>query len=337
MLTKAVLDNGRFSVDIDVCLGSMNGAGKSTLIKGLCYQKDILEYFLDGFLWIKLGPIPQDPIVKLKNIYHQLTAMAFTGNSDLLIESLKYLVTNYLQRLLIIINDVWELDHAVPYLKVFRQCKIIIITSVHNLFAHISSRHRISIPPNSLGVEMSLKLVTMQVKGFEEPATEDIVQLYRLLEAVSYWPVLLSIVHRQLLMFCNKLDQSPGCAIEKILQKLVMLDDVMVHRCIVAIKPIVEISLEFLESEDISHLSQLVMARGISTPRNLLPHLWSVSQEMADNCVERLILSGLIQCDEELLLTETSYSIVPCVEIHHSVAKYLASKMFDTTAPISYV
>ncbi|XP_065910070.1 uncharacterized protein [Dysidea avara] len=328
-LTKAILDSSGDSIGIDVSLGSMSGCGKTTLVKALCYQKNILEYFLDGFLWIKLGTLPQDPIIKLKNIYHQLTAMAFLGNPSLLIENLKYLVTNYLQKLLVIIDDVLELDHIAAYLKVFQHCKIIVVTGNRDLFFCIPSRHSIMIEPHSLGLEMSLKLVTMQVKGFEKPAIEHITQLQRLVEAVMYWPILLSIIHYQLIMFCNKLKQSPGSALQKVMRNLQMFSDVMEYRYVVGVDLIVETSLEFLENEDIPCLNQLVMTRGINTPKNLLPHFWNVSEDVAEGCVERLISCGLVQYDEELLLTETNYSIMPCVEVHLLVGKSLMTKLYN--------
>jgi len=336
-LTKAILDNGDNSIGVDVCLAGMDGCGKSTLIKGLCYQKDILEYFLDGFLWIKLGAMPQDPIVKFKNIYHQLTAMAFTGTPGLLIESLKYLVTNNLQKLLVIIDDVRELDHIAAYLEVFHHCKIIVVTGNYNLYSYISCRHCIVIRPLSLGLEMSLKLVTMQVKGSENLAIEHIAQLKGLVEAVFYWPILLSIIHCQLIQYCNELKHPLGSALQKVMQKLLVLSGDIGHRCVTILEPIVETSLEFLENGDIPRLNQLVLTSGISTPKNLLPHLWSVSEEVAERCVERLISCGLVQYDEELLLTETSYSIMPCVEVHLSVAQCLMSKLYNTTGSISYV
>jgi len=331
------LDRGDNSISVNVCLAGMNGCGKSTLVKGLCHQKDILEYFLDGFLWIKLGAIPQDPIVKFKNIYHQLTGMAFTGTQGLLIESLKYLVINHLQKLLVIIDDVWELNHITAYLEVFHHCKIIVVTSKYNLYSHISSRHCVVIEQLSLGLEMSLKLVTMQVKGFEKPAVEHVAQLKGLVETVLYWPILLSIIHCQLIQYCNILKHSPGGALQRAMQKLLMLSGDVEHRITAIIEPIVETSLELLENEDIPRLNQLVLTSRISTPKVLLPHFWNVSEEVAERCVERLISCGLVQYDEELLLTETRYSTMPCVEVHLSVAQCLMSKMYKTTAPISYV
>jgi len=334
-LTNAILDSGDDSFGVDVCLAGMDGCGKTALIKGLCYQKDILEYFLDGFLWIKLGAIPQDPIAKFKNIYHQLTAMAFTGTPGLLIESLKYLVTNHLQKLLVIIDDVCELDHITAYLEVFHHCKIIVVTGKYNLYSCISCRHCVVIKPLSLGLEMSLKLVSMQVEGLEKPAIEHVTQLKGLVEAVLYWPILLSIIHCQLIQYCNKLKLPPGSALQKVMQKLLLSASGNIgHRCVTILEPIVETSLELLENEDIPRLNQLVLTSGISTPKSLLPHFWSVSEEVAEGCVERLISCGLVQYDEELLLTETSYSIMPCVEVHLSVAQCLMSKLYNTTATI---
>ena len=37
------------SIDVDLAVLSLSGLGKSTLVKALCYQHDVMQYFLDGF------------------------------------------------------------------------------------------------------------------------------------------------------------------------------------------------------------------------------------------------------------------------------------------------
>jgi len=323
-LTKAILDSGDDSVDVDVCLAGMSGSGKTTVVKALCYQKNILEYFLDGFLWIKLG---QDPIIKLKNVYHQLTAQSFTGTPDLLVEKIKDLVTNHLQKLLVIIDDVWKLEDVMLYLEIFRCCKNIVITPTMDLHSHLPYRHYIVFDFTTAMIELSIKLLTMQVEGFENPTIELITQLKGLAEDVIYWPIALGIVHHHLLIYCNKQKLSPNNALQKVMQRILAATD---EEDKVGARPIIEASLEFLKSEDILRLSQLVLTKGISTPRNLLPHFWNVTEQVAEDCIERLFSCGLVQYDEQLFLTETTYKVVPCVEVHAIVMQYLfsaASKM----------
>jgi len=322
-LTKAILESGSDCTDVDVCLVGMNGYGKATLVKALCYQENILEHFLDGFLWIKIGLFPQDPIIKLKNIYHQLTAITFTGDPSLLAEKMKDLATNHLQKLLIIFDDVWKSEAIMLYLEIFRHCKKIVLTGKWDFYSDLPSKCTIKIDLTAFSPEMLIKLLTMQVKGFENPTIELTRQLETLAYDVMFWPMALSIVHHQLLIYCNQLKLSPSDALQKVMQQLLVASNAKDK---FAVQPIVQASLEFLESEDIPRLKQLMLTSGMSSPRNLLPHIWNVSEVVAENCVERLFSCGLVQYNEQLFLTETLYSVVPCVEVHMVVARCLLSK-----------
>ncbi|XP_065910083.1 uncharacterized protein [Dysidea avara] len=339
-LTYAILVSDSTSIDVDVCLASMNGYGKSTLVKAVCYQKDILEYFLDGFLWIKLGAMSQDPVIKLKNLYRQLTAKTFTGDPDFLIEKLKNLAINHLHKLLVIIDDVWKPDDVYVYVEIFRHCKIILLTCKPDLNSYFPSSHFIKMSLINTNIETSLKFLTMQVEGFEIPTAEQIAQLKGLAEDVYHWPVLLSIVHCQLILYCNKQKMSPNVALQKVMQKLLKVghvDDTKGQGFNAEIKPVIETSLEFLEGEDISRLNQLAHLGNEGTYKKLLPHFWNVTEAVAEDCVERLLSCGLVQYNEELFLTESSYSVVPSVEVHTLVAQYLLSRTYHTPLDISYV
>jgi len=339
-LTNSILTGDSSSTDIDVCLASMSGYGKSTLVKAACYQKDILEYFLDGFLWIKLGAVPQDPIIKLKNIYHQLTARTFTGDPEFLIKKLKNLATNHLHKLLVIIDDMWKPDDIGVYVEIFRNCKIILLTCKPDLNSYIPSSHFIKISLMNIGLDTSLKFLTMQVDGFEMPTAEQTAQLKGLVEGMYFWPILLSIVHCQLILYCNAQKMSPNVALQKIMQKLLKVDhtdDTKGHGFNAQIKPVIEISLEFLEDEDISRLNQLAHLGSMGTFRKLLPHFWNVSEAVAEDCVERLLSCGLVQCNEELFLTETSYSVMPSLEVHTLVAQYLLSRTYHIPVRTNYI
>ena len=96
---------------------------------------------------------------------------------------------------------------------------------------------------------------------------------------------------------------------------------------------IIEGSLEFLQNEDMYCLNELVYSGGLEhvTPKNLLPYIWKVNEEVANQCTELLYSCGLIQYTEKLWLTEMTYSLIPFVEIHALIVQHLFMKM-DKTA-----
>lgn len=329
-MVKAVMDSDTGSNDVDLALFSLPGYGKSTLVKALCYHDDIMQYFLDGFLWIKLGIGTINHYSKLMIIYQQLTAMSFTGDQSLLFDKLKNLATNHLQRLLVIITDAHTPDDVMLYLEIFGNCKIILLSTKEELCSFIAIKQKIVLEWRNTDIVMSLKLLTMQVKGFEHTSSELFAQLKGLAEDLLNWPVLLNIVHHQLLLYCNKYRWSPSDALQKIIQRLMSTKKSKSY--VDCGETIIEGSLEFLENKDICCLNELLYTGGLEyvTPKCLLRHIWKVSEEAANQCIELLQSCGLVQYTEKLQLSETTYSVIPCVEVHTVVVQNLLLKLNKT-------
>ena len=329
-MVKAVMESDVGSTDVDLALFSLPGYGKSTVVKALCYHDDIMQYFLDGFLWIRLGIGTMNHYSKLMIIYQQLTAMSFSGDQSLLFDKLKSLVTDHLQRLLVIITDVHTPDDVMLYLEIFRNCKIILLSSKEELCSSIAIKQKIVLGWKNIDIVMSLKLLTMEVNGFEHPSSELFAQLKGLAEDLLNMPVLLNIVHHQLLLYCNKYRLSPSDALQKVMKRL--MSTKKKKSFVDCGELIVEGSLEFLENKDICCLNELLYSGGLDyvTPKCLLKHVWKVSEEAANHCVELLHSCGLVQYTEALQLTETTYNVIPCVEVHIVVVQNLLLKLSKT-------
>lgn len=327
-MVKAIMDSDTGSIDVDLALFSLPGFGKSTLVKAVCYHDDIMQYFLDGFLWIRLGIGTINHYSKLTKIYHQLTAMNFTGDQSLLVDKLKNLD---LQRLLVVISDVHTPDDVMLYLEIFRNCKVILLSTKEELSSLIAIKQKIVLGWRNIDIVMSLKLLTMEVKGFENTNSELFAQLKGLAEDLLNWPMLLNIVHHQLLLYCNKYKLTPNDALQKVIQRLMPTKGTK-NKSVDCGELIIEGSLEFLENKDICCLNELLYSGGLEyiTPKCLLPHLWKVTEEAANQCIELLYSCGLVQYTEKLQLTETTYDLMPCVEIHSMVVQHLFLKMNKT-------
>ena len=310
------------SIDVDLALFSLSGYGKSTLVKALCYHDVIMEYFLDGFLWIKLGIFTVNHYSKLTTIYYQLTAMTFTGDQSLLVDKLKNLK---LQRLLVIIDDVCKPDDVMLYLEIFRNCKVILLsTRKEELCVSIPIKHTIELGWHNTDIIMCLQLLITQVNGFEDMNDELFTQVRGLMDDLVRWPFLLNMVHRQLTVYCNDQKLSPNNALQKILHKFMAVKGSK-HAQGSHVEIIIEGSFELLENKDICRLNELLY-HGVAehvTPKYLLPHIWKVNNEVANRCTKLLYSCGLIQYTEKLLLTETTYKSIPCVEVPHLIAQHL--------------
>lgn len=104
------------------------GVGKTTLAAALAHDPDIKQAFRDGVLWASLG---QEP-----NLFGELTtwgrALGISNLAAHTIEEATARLTALLrnQRRLLIVDDVWEAAHAVPFMVGGRECVLLMTTRV---------------------------------------------------------------------------------------------------------------------------------------------------------------------------------------------------------------
>ena len=179
------------TVGTTVNITGVGGMGKSTLAKGLCNDLRLRNYFLDGFLWIRLGPLPVSPAIKLGQLYHLLTNKTDVGNQSFFIDKLQDLIVNHLHKLLVIIDDVWEVSDALVYTQAFNGCKIVMTTHRENISTLIPSKMCITV--ERMREEEATKLLTCDLP--QQPPSKKICHLVQHLHC---WPLLLNLCHGQL-------------------------------------------------------------------------------------------------------------------------------------------
>ena len=108
------------------------GIGKTTIAAALAHDLDILRTFPDGVLWISLGPQP--------SILSELATWGRAlGTDDLLraktVEEASAQLTALLRtkRMLLIVDDVWEPEHAVPFKVGGHDCAMLITTRANSV------------------------------------------------------------------------------------------------------------------------------------------------------------------------------------------------------------
>ena len=327
-MTKTLMDIKYDEYDVDLVVEGLVGFGKTTIIKGFCCQQDMMQYYMDGFLWITLGMHPVKPAVKLSQIYHQLTATTITGDLDFLVAKLKNLVT-HLRWLLVIIDDVWDPNHVKVYLEVFGCCKVILLSWPKKLRGTILAKHWMEM--DFMDPTECIDLL-YQIKSFDRFSNKHFELIYGLIRDLYYSPMLLNLVRCQVSVYCRKYKLTSGDALQRVVDELLRIKNSIndSNSCSAFEKAAIEVSLQLLKSEDMSRLSSLVLYTGsfydtvIYT--SLLPQIWEVSEEVADKSVAVMCSLGLLQYTEQLFITVTTCSTRPCVEMHVLIAQHVYSK-----------
>jgi len=105
---------GRTSLQVLTAIKGWPGVGKTTIASALAYDPDIEKFFPDGVLWTSLG---QEP-----NILSEMATWGRAlGTDEILkaksIEEAQNLLAGLLRnkRMLLIIDDVWKVEDAVPF------------------------------------------------------------------------------------------------------------------------------------------------------------------------------------------------------------------------------
>jgi hypothetical protein len=108
------------------------GIGKTTVAAVLAHDSEVIDAFSDGILWTSLGPNP--------NLFSELATWGRAlGTDDLLhaktLEEASAQLTALLRnrRMLLIVDDVWQPQHAIPFKVGGRECAMLVTTRVNSV------------------------------------------------------------------------------------------------------------------------------------------------------------------------------------------------------------
>ena len=299
--------------------------GKSTLAKALCHDVRLKMFFLDGFLWIRLGPLPVSPAVKLGQLYHLLTNKTEVGNQSFFVSKLKYLIANHLHKLLVIIDDVWEVADALVYTDVFRGCKMVLTTRKMNISNLIPSQLHLTI--EQMKVEEAVKLVTYNLPADRlQLRNKDIDSL---IQDLHCWPLLLNLLHGQISTLIAKENKSTSEVIESVKEALIKngLNEANVDKKRSAVSSVIKCSVEILSAEELSGLQKLVLSIGLSVPVpvELLPNILTINVQECDDLCEKLLTLGLLS--RYHIMAPSNHKAVTCYQIHCILSQYILDHM----------
>jgi len=151
------------------------GVGKTTLAAALAHDSDIANKFPDGVLWVSLGPNPgllselatwgralgTDELLKAKTVEEASTRLAAMLRD---------------KRRLLIVDDVWELEHAVPFKVGGHECAMLITTRESRVAQALAPTpndiYKVAVLTDEKALELLRKLAPEVVAEYPQPCLE---------------------------------------------------------------------------------------------------------------------------------------------------------------------
>jgi transcriptional regulator with XRE-family HTH domain len=173
LISKLLESDRKIPTAITAALRGAGGFGKTTMAIALCHDPRIRETFHDGILWVTLGQKPDNLVGKIEDLIYVLSRErpGFT--------SLEAAAAHFSEQLadlavLIVIDDVWYLDHLRPFLHGGRNCARLITTRDDRVLP--DKTYMIQV--DAMREEEALQLLSTEV-----PDTLDLSQTFRRLSA----------------------------------------------------------------------------------------------------------------------------------------------------------
>jgi len=316
------------SYGVSLTVTGAGGFGKTSLVSALCHHPVIKEKFEDGIVFINLGPQATDPSIKLNQLYHLLTGHNIKqGDINLAEQEINQLTSAYCRNLLIIIDDVWHVKDAEPIVKAFTNCNIVLTTRKNDIELYIPTKQVVSVGP--MEQSEAIALLTSGVIDISQLSQGDESLLDNLVQDVHKWPLLLSLIRRQLSHHLKK--HRLGCheAIQTAQTKLrdkglTAFDKNLIGRSHkYAVQSCIEVTLELVTKSRSDKIKSLIIYTGIGTSlqTQVLHALWNVPEHEASDIVDALWAYGLVQFTD-VVITPHNYTR-SCVEVHAVISQYI--------------
>ena len=332
-LLQATNDPNKYGTTLTIT--GAGGFGKTTTAISLCYHYIVTEQFTNGFVFIELGPQATDPSIKLNQLYHLLTG-EYLKQCDInhAEQEFNQLTSYYYHNLLVIIDDVWHVEDAEPFVKAFSNCKTILTTRMNNIEQFIPSEQSVTIGP--MMEDEAISLLTSGVIDSSQLSQEDVSLLNEISQDVHLWPLLLCLIRGQLSHNLKQYHLSYHKAIQNVQAKLhhkglTAFDKnnikIVEKGRKLAVKACIDITLELLTKSSSDKNKTLILWTGIGTSLHtaVLNNLWNISKQEAENTVDVLWAYGLVQFTD---ITISPNNIKQhCVEVHAVISQYIIECM----------
>ena len=328
-------DSSKYETSLTIT--GAGGFGKTTLVKHLCHQPAVKEQFTHGFVIVELGPQANDPNVIMGQLYHLLCGENLNPGSVNYAEQEIYQITSvFYRKLLVIFDDVWHVEDALPLVKAFSGCKTILTTRMNDVERWISSQQSCVIGP--MEQHEALSLLTNGIVSSSQISQETEMLLNELALDIHLWPLLLSLVRGQLSHYVKKNQLPFLTAINKLQGKLkhngltaLDLKDIKIENLSreLAVKACIETTLDLLSVSLSKKMKMLILWTGIGTSLQtaVLKALWNISKQDAEEIIDTLWAYGLVQFTNVVVYLHLTSTTQHCVEVHAVISEYIINSI----------
>lgn len=280
-----------------VALRGMGGIGKTTLAIALGRLSNIPTLFPDGVLWTALGP---DPTVRLLlNDWGRSLGIDLLPEPDEAACSRRLREVLYHRRVLLIIDDVWEVNHGSYFVVAGPHCRTLITTRESPVAFTLATRER-TLPVNVLKPEAALQLLRTIAP---EVVASDEATAMKLCERLEYLPLALTLAGRLL-----AIEADIPSRMQRVLSELVEYRQARLKLLQVEGRLGLEedqpVSLQAILGMSVSRLSQVDQERfamlsvfgsePLTWEIQATAFVWECSVEEAETSLSRLIQRGLV-------------------------------------------
>jgi DNA-binding SARP family transcriptional activator len=142
------------------------GVGKSTLVAAIAHDPATAELFPDGVLWVSLGESPS--LMSELTIWAEALGIQNT-KGEATLEGMTAQVKARLRnrRMLLIVDDLWQVEHLAPFNVGGQECKLIVTTRLNDIAQAIAPTaidvYRLPVLTNTSALELLSRLAPESV------------------------------------------------------------------------------------------------------------------------------------------------------------------------------
>ena len=288
-----------------VALHGMGGIGKTTLAIALGRQQSVMERFPDGVLWTTLGPTPT--IRNLLDDWGRVIGENLLGERDAAGCQERLRSALYRRRMLLVIDDVWEVAHGQLFMVAGPHCRTLLTTRESPAAYTLTTRER-TLPVDVLSAPAAVDLLSRLAPAV---VTADAESAQRLCERLEFLPLALTLAGRLLAQEADvpsRMQRLVGELIERRAARLQLLE--------VAGRPGLEpgqpASLHAILGMSVSRLEQVEQERfailsafggePLTWELGAAAYLWECAEEEAEQTMSHFIQRGLVMQREQQYL-----------------------------------